>query len=290
MFLAGCDNMAGEASRFKASKSRIANIAATDQVTERITCNFVDENNVPMTTAETCFSDMGHTCIGAGSCFVSVTEKKDLTLIWKSKECKPIDANGNVIGYLKTIMDGTEETLNFRCEGTTGLTCDNVDCNELNIKMVEFNKMDEAGQIVPDADYNLVKNLLSECCDDNCANFNCDSIEVKNCLEQQDSDVRSNQDTNCNQILASYSRCCESDTPSTGACVDCEYRLTGEFFVDGIAHHNCVEVCRNNKWYKAQCTPNCCGDTPDIPGQLDAVDPADNRLVTSGLSLPPIIE
>ena len=95
MFLAGCTNIAGEAGR--ANTQNLGFASAGNQVTERVMCKFIDESNTPMTTTASCVSDMGHACTGAGQCAVSVTEKKDLTLIWKSEECSPLDPNGNVV-------------------------------------------------------------------------------------------------------------------------------------------------------------------------------------------------
>lgn len=211
-FIAGCDNMAGEASRFKTAKFRLSKTAESDQVTERITCNFIDKNSNPLTESLNCFSDTGHTCSGEGNCAVSVTEDKGKTLVWKSEKCKPVDANGNTVEYLKTTMDGNEETLTFLCE-PSGLDCGDVNCEEVDENM---KRMEELGMA---AEYENLGVLYDECCG--------------------------------NDI----------------GCIDCEYRLAGEFTGnDGETHYRCVEVCKGGTWHKTECSAGCCpGDEEPIP-------------------------
>lgn len=173
--------------------------APRSQITERVTCKFIDINQQSVTSPERCYSDLGDECQGVGLCSETVQGKRQSNLYWEST-CQPIDANGNKVDSLTTTMDGKAETLTFLCEekaeepvfesaarqpsgdapdgGTTGT---NFDCSSVKYSMDYCLQWHEQG-------------LLT------------DSAEIKQCKEMYQFIIN-----NCPCLVAEYLGCCDDE-------------------------------------------------------------------------------
>ena len=171
------------------------------QITERVTCKFIDINHQSVTSPERCFSDLGDECQGMGLCSETVLAKRNSQLYWKST-CTPIDANGNKVESLMTTMDGKAETLTFRCE--------NEPTNLGSLGSAPTNQGDAPGGDVGETNFDCgtVKYTMDYCIQWHEQGALTDPAAITQCKQAYQFIIN-----NCPCIEAEYLGCCDDTTP-----------------------------------------------------------------------------